>query len=203
MPTPQYCCGVGRWQIGSMANSLSLRVNAHCVMLESKALANFSHFDPHCCFFTSAAFASHIPMFHWFKYVQVQVQQIATILRISFVFVCSSKHPCIIYYDHLYIYIPIYIDTYSYIYIYDYFRIILFKKTVITFLSFRGLLYPHGRGHPKRLGGWAVWKRENRVSLGYHHWHLGFSINGGTPIAGWFISWKSHLKNGWGSPIKK
>ena len=110
-----------------MANSLSLRVNAHCVMLESKALANFSHFDPHCCFFTSAAFASHIPMFHWFKYVQVQVQQIATILRISFVFVCSSKHPCIIYYDHLYIYIPIYIDIYSYIY--DYFRIILFKNS--------------------------------------------------------------------------
>ena len=110
----------GSMTIGSMANSLSLRINAHCVMLESKALANFSHFDPHCCFFTSAAFASHIPMFHWFKYVQVQVQQIATILRISFVFVCSSKHPCIIYYDHLciYIYTYIYKDTYSYSYIY-------------------------------------------------------------------------------------
>ena len=102
--------------VDDMANSLSLRVNAHCVMLESKALANFSHFDPHCCFFTSAAFASHISMFHWFKYVQVQVQQIATILRISFVFVCSSKHPCKIYFDHLYIYIHISIDTYSYIY---------------------------------------------------------------------------------------
>ena len=177
MPTPQYCCGVGRWQIGSMANSLSLRVNAHCVMLESKALANFSHFDPHCCFFTSAAFASHIPMFHWFKYVQVQVQQIATILRILFVFVCSSKHPCIIYYDHLYIYTYIYRYIFIYIYIWLFSYHPLQKNSnYVPILS--GIAISPWQRSPEevgRLGGVKTWKPGqfglSSLTLGvFHKW---------------------------------
>ena len=47
----------------------------------------------------------------------------------------------------------------------------------------------------------ALGSPTNSASSAKHHHHLGVSINGGNPIAGWFISWKIPLKLMiWGYP---
>ena len=128
---------------------------------------------------------------------------IALILTNSFVrysYKTYIYNICIIYV----LYIHIYIYTYS-IYTYNYMHSChicgcqqlgkhhVFFSTSSSQLSKMWICQRISRqpkGSPESQGRW--WEDVYAVCL-----HMGLSLNGGTPINGWFISWKIPNKNRW------